>query len=114
MSQLFAVTRTHGWQWNPGRSLEEQDFWQPHADFMNALVHDGFVLLGGPLEGTPDVLLIIRANHADQIMMRLADDPWSPTASSASPILIPGPSASDVSPASRNKFQTHFQPLKNP
>jgi len=77
MSQLFAVTRTHGWQWNPGRSLEEQDFWQPHADFMNALVHDGFVLLGGPLEGTPDVLLIIRANHADQIMMRLADDPWS-------------------------------------
>lgn len=77
MSQLFAVTRTHGWQWNPARSLEEQEFWQPHADFMNPRVHDGFVLLAGPIEGTPDVLLIVRANHSDQIKMRLADGPWS-------------------------------------
>jgi hypothetical protein len=34
-------------------------------------------LLGGPLDGTPDVLLIVRSSHADNIMSRLADDPWS-------------------------------------
>jgi len=43
--------------------MEQQEAWRPHADFMNALVDDGFVLLGGPLE-EPDVLLIIRANSA--------------------------------------------------
>jgi hypothetical protein len=32
--------------------------------------------LGGPLDGTPDVLLIVRATHTDNIMSRLADDPW--------------------------------------
>ncbi|HXC47124.1 MAG TPA: hypothetical protein VNU20_02450 [Candidatus Sulfotelmatobacter sp.] len=77
MSQLFVVTRTRGTRWNYARTLEEQDHWQTHAAFMNALVHEGFVLLGGPLEGTPDILLIVRTTHADHIMNRLADDPWS-------------------------------------
>ncbi len=36
-----------------------------------------FVLLGGPLEGTPDVLLIIRANDAEQIRARLSGDSWT-------------------------------------
>jgi hypothetical protein len=77
MSQLFAVSRTHGARWNSSRTLEEQDDWQSHAAFMNTLVHDGFVLLGGPLDGTPDILLIVRAKHSEQIMNRFADDPWS-------------------------------------
>jgi hypothetical protein len=44
---------------------------------MNALHREGFVVLGGPLEGTPDVLLIARANDADEIRARLADDSWT-------------------------------------
>ena len=43
---------------------------------MNALVADGFVLLGGPLQGTPDVLLIVRADEEAQVRARLAADPW--------------------------------------
>jgi hypothetical protein len=35
------------------------------------------VVLGGPLEGTSDVLLIIRANTADEIRSRLEADPWT-------------------------------------
>jgi uncharacterized protein len=77
MSQLFIVTRTRGSRWNYGRTLEEQEHWQPHANFMNSLVHEGFVLLGGPIEGTADVLLIIRTNNQEHIRNRLADDPWS-------------------------------------
>ena len=77
MSQLFVVTRTRGSRWNYSRTLEEQEQWQPHAVFMNALVREGFVLLGGPLEGTSDVLLIVRAIHAEQIRNRFAEDPWS-------------------------------------
>ena len=44
---------------------------------MNGLLSEGFVLLGGPLEGTSDVLLIIRANDADAIRTRLAHDSWT-------------------------------------
>jgi len=44
---------------------------------MNDLQREGFVLLGGPLEDTPDVLLIVRANTADEIVKRLAADPWT-------------------------------------
>lgn len=77
MPRLFAVTRSRGPAWDPTRSMEAQDDWPAHAVFMNALHRDGFVLLGGPLEGTPDVLLIARANYADEIRSRLSDDSWT-------------------------------------
>jgi uncharacterized protein YciI len=77
MSQLFAVTRSRGPAWNPSLSLEQQDDWRAHATFMNALHAAGLVLLGGPLEGTPDVLLIIRSDDANEIRARLSADPWT-------------------------------------
>ena len=77
MPRLFAVIRSRGPAWQAGRPMEEQDEWPSHAVFMTALHRDGFVLLGGPLDGTPDVLLIARANDADEIRARLADDSWT-------------------------------------
>lgn len=77
MSQLFAVIRTRGSSWNPILSLEQQDDWQGHADFMNSLHAAGVVLLGGPLEGTPDVLLIVRATDVEEIERRLQPDAWT-------------------------------------
>lgn len=44
---------------------------------MDALESQGFVLLGGPLEGTPDVLLIIRAKDEEEINTQLAADCWT-------------------------------------
>jgi len=72
---LFAVIVTRGPAYRHGTPMESQEAWRPHADFMNTLVADGFVRLGGPLE-EPDVLLIIRAESADEIRARLAPDPW--------------------------------------
>jgi hypothetical protein len=77
MSQLFAVTRTRGPRWNAEVPLEKQEDWRVHADFMNTLHANGFVLLGGPLEGTQDVLLIVRANGSEEIRVRLAGDSWT-------------------------------------
>ncbi len=57
--------------------MEGQEDWRPHADFMNQLVADGFMLLGGPLLGTRDVLLIVRALDAEQVEARLALDVWT-------------------------------------
>jgi hypothetical protein len=77
MPRLFAVTRTRGPAWKAERPLEEQAEWSSHADFMNALHRDGFILLGGPLDGTPEVLLIARAEDEAAIRSRLAADSWT-------------------------------------
>ena len=75
--KIFAVIRTRGIVWQPALPLEQQPDWNTHADFMNALVSDNFVLLGGPLEGTPDVLLIVRAANEEGVIRRLEADPWT-------------------------------------
>ena len=75
--QLFAVIRTRGAAWRASEPLEGQPEWPSHASFMNALAKDKFVMLGGPLEGSADVLLIVKADTADEIRSRLAEDPWS-------------------------------------
>lgn len=75
--QLFAVMRTRGASWDESRSREGQEDWQRHVLFMNALAKEGFVVLGGPLEGSPDTLLVIRSGSVDEIRARLSADPWT-------------------------------------
>jgi uncharacterized protein YciI len=74
----FAVTRARRESWNDSRGLREQEEWDEHARFMEALVDDGFVVLGGPLGDGPEVLLIVDADSEEEIADRLADDPWTP------------------------------------
>jgi uncharacterized protein YciI len=74
--KLFAVISERGPNWDDAKSMEEQVDWRSHADFMNALVAEGFMLLGGPLTGTCDVLLIVRAEDEAEIESRLAEDLW--------------------------------------
>jgi hypothetical protein len=57
----YAVIREAGAGWDASRTLRAQEKWDEHADFMEALVEDGFVLLGGPLEDGPKTLLIVKA-----------------------------------------------------
>jgi uncharacterized protein YciI len=75
--RVFAVIRTRGATWRDDQPLEGQADWAGHAAFMNGLAREGAVILGGPLESTRDVLLIMRAASAEEIRMRLAEDPWS-------------------------------------
>jgi uncharacterized protein YciI len=77
MPRIFAVTRSRGPAWNHSLPMEQQDDWGAHAAFMNALHAEGFVLLGGPLEGTSDILLIARSNDANDIHARLSGDSWT-------------------------------------
>jgi len=74
----YAVIREQGASWDASRTLREQENWDEHADFMDGLVDDGFVLLGGPLEGGPKTLLIVKAESEQAIISRLAHDPWTP------------------------------------
>ena len=76
MKRFFVVLRSHGPAFVEAAPLEEQAGWEEHAAFMDALVEDGFVVLGGPLEGTRDALLVVHAADPDEIERRLAADPW--------------------------------------
>jgi uncharacterized protein YciI len=74
---VFAVIRTRGAAWRPQCALEAQADWPAHAAFMNRLHAERFVLLGGPLAGTADVLLIVAARDRGEVEARLAGDPWT-------------------------------------
>jgi uncharacterized protein YciI len=76
MKRLFAVIRSRGPAWNDALPIDDQVEWPAHAAFMNGLVEQQFIAVGGPLEGTPDVLLVVRATDAAEIAERLAADPW--------------------------------------
>ncbi|MBY0319209.1 MAG: hypothetical protein K2X72_10830 [Reyranella sp.] len=73
---LFAVINTRGPNWDDSKPMEGQVHWRGHADFMNGLAAEGFVLLGGPFKGTSDVLLIVRAEDRQEVEARLAPDCW--------------------------------------
>ena len=75
----FVVLRRIGPEFDPSRPLEEQSGWDAHADFMEALVDDGFVVLGGPLDDGDCVVLAVEADSEDAVRATLARDPWSET-----------------------------------
>lgn len=75
----YAVTRECGENWDARLPMREQEKWDEHARFMDALVDDGLVVLGGPLgEGEEQFLLIFNAESRQAIEARLAYDPWTP------------------------------------
>jgi uncharacterized protein YciI len=73
----YAVVREHGEQWDAGLSMRQQEQWDEHAGFMEALVDEGFVVLGGPLGEGQTTLLVLRAESEAEITSRLAEDPWT-------------------------------------
>ena len=73
----FAVRLVHGPDWDPSRQIREQDGWDQHAAFMDGLVDDGFVILGGPVGTGEQTLHVIEAADGNDIRARLARDPWA-------------------------------------
>ena len=74
----YAVIRERGVNWNARIPMRQQEQWEKHAAFMDALADDGFVILGGPLgDGEEKFLLIFAAESEQAIKDRLAEDPWT-------------------------------------
>ena len=76
VGRLFSVTRSRGSGWESTLPQEQQAEWAAHAAFMNGLEAEGFVVLGGPLEETPYILLAVRAADVAEVRSKLAQDPW--------------------------------------
>jgi hypothetical protein len=75
---FHVVLRQSGPEWQPDKPLEEQSGWQEHAVFMDRLVDEGFVVLGGPIGGGR-VVHAVEEESEDAVRAVFARDPWSGT-----------------------------------
>jgi uncharacterized protein YciI len=74
---FLVVLRRDGPEWDRSRPMEEQSGWPAHAAFMDGLVDDGSIVLGGPLADEVRTAHAFEAESEDAIRAVLARDPWS-------------------------------------
>jgi hypothetical protein len=74
---FLVVLRRSGPQYDHSKPLEEQAGWHDHAVFMNGLVDDGFIVLGGVLGDEVRTAHAVEATSEEQVRERFARDPWS-------------------------------------
>jgi uncharacterized protein YciI len=73
----FAVRLVHGPGWDASRQIRDQQGWAGHAAFMDGLVDDGFIILGGPVGDGEQTLHAVEAADENEIRTRFAADPWA-------------------------------------
>lgn len=77
MPTFLVILRRSGPEYDLSRPLEEQSGWHAHASFMDGLVDDGFIVLGGVLADEMRTAHAVEAGSEEEIRERLAQDPWS-------------------------------------
>lgn len=73
---FFAVRLERGGPWDWSKDLRQQAGFDEHAELMDALVQDGFIVLGGPLAGDREILHAVSAGSEEAVRERLAQDNW--------------------------------------
>ena|ERR1041385_4379803 len=78
MSNVYIVNRAQGAGWAAGIELTKQDGWKDHAEMMDQMHDDGFVVYAGPLVtgGDFESLIIVRADSEQDVRDAFAEDPW--------------------------------------
>ena len=78
VADYFVVETVRGPCWEEGRPRRRQPGWEAHGEFMDRLVDDGFVVIGGPVDDLDgdEALLVVDAAGEPEVRGRLADDPW--------------------------------------
>ena len=73
------VTIAKGPAWDHAKGRREQHGWDEHAAFMDALVDEGFIVLGGPVgdrEGEHTMHVVTETDET-KVRDRFAQDPWA-------------------------------------
>ena|SRR5262245_15006784 len=80
MKHKFIVISSAGPNRDPLKGTREQPFWDEHVAFIDDLVDQGFIFMGGPLvddTGLPQgALLIVNAQDENEVTEKLKNDPW--------------------------------------
>jgi uncharacterized protein YciI len=80
MKNTFLAISSVGPNRDSSKGTREQPFWDEHAAFIDKLVDEGFIVMGGPLvderEMPHGALLIINAEDENEVREKLKNDPW--------------------------------------
>jgi uncharacterized protein YciI len=76
MKNAFVAISSAGPNRDPAKGTREQPFWDEHANFIDQLVEEGFILMGGPLVDEGGALLIRNAEDENEVRGKLKNDPW--------------------------------------
>lgn len=77
MKRTFLAISSAGPNRNFSKGIRDQAFWDEHATFIDRLVDDGFILMGGPLVDEGGSLLIFNAESEAEVREKLKNDPWT-------------------------------------
>jgi uncharacterized protein YciI len=76
MKNTFVVISSAGQKRDHSKSTREQPLWDEHAAFIDELVADGFILMGGPFVEEGGSMLIVNADDEGEVQEKLKGDPW--------------------------------------
>ncbi len=76
MKNTFVVISSAGLNRDPSKGTREQSYWDEHAAFIDKLVADGFIFMGGPFVDEGGSLLIVHAEDENEVRDKLKADPW--------------------------------------
>ena len=75
MPMFHVILRQAGPEYDRALPLEQQTEWDAHAAFMDSLVEDGHIVLGGPLPNFR-VAHAMEASSEEDLRAIWARDPW--------------------------------------
>jgi len=76
MKNTFVVISAAGLKREHSKSTREQPLWDEHAAFIDQLVAEGFIFMGGPLVDEGGAMLIVNADDENEVREKLENDPW--------------------------------------
>jgi uncharacterized protein YciI len=76
MKNSFLAFSSAGPNRDFSKDTRRQPFWDEHATFIDQLVADGFILMGGPLVDEGGSLLIVNAEDENEVREKMKNDPW--------------------------------------
>jgi uncharacterized protein YciI len=76
MKNTFITISSAGPNRDPSKSTRQQPLWDEHAEFIDQLVDEGFIFMGGPLVDEGGSILIVNAEDEMEVREKLKNDPW--------------------------------------
>ena len=77
MPHYYLAISTAGPNRDLDKGAREQAYWDEHAAFIDGLVDEGFMVMGGPLVDDGGAMIVVSAESEEDVRKRLMDDPWT-------------------------------------
>lgn len=76
MKNIYIITASGGPNRDLSKDTREQSFWNEHAEFIDKLVDEGFIFMGGPLIDEGGSVLMVEAIDENEVREKMKNDPW--------------------------------------